>query len=414
MIVSNERWATVICFASAKGGSGKTVTCSSFGHILVHLGKKVLLIDTDAATNGMSLLFLGNSKSQSLILGTRGETGTEVRLGLFEAAEDDGAVEPSIFPITDGLDMLPATYVTKQTDRVDPFLMGQLLKESIQKLRPEYDYILLDCQAGTDQFALNTIENADHVVIVTEYDYISSLGVARMQQLFPNHFAPEKTWTLFNKMLPELAPEIGQFLSIARYLSPIHWDADVVRAFAQGQLAINMNSPNPYTLAVSDTMDSLLTSSIHSEIELWKKDKEESVRAPAREQLAVIDDNLVEIQSQLDWSRERIIRLKARFRAYLVSGMISSVLLFVWGYLILSQVFEFYAPIETLTLTGVVIASAIGIAAYVLLRWRARWEFQAAIEQSEVYNMELQIEDLRSQRQILRVRSGSRIGTRQD
>ena len=48
--------ARVICFASAKGGSGKTVITATIGSFLAALGKRVLLIDTDAATNGLTLL----------------------------------------------------------------------------------------------------------------------------------------------------------------------------------------------------------------------------------------------------------------------------------------------------------------------------------------------------------------------
>ena len=50
--------AKVICFASAKGGSGKTVISASLAKFLAAVGKKVLLVDMDAATNGLSLLYL--------------------------------------------------------------------------------------------------------------------------------------------------------------------------------------------------------------------------------------------------------------------------------------------------------------------------------------------------------------------
>jgi len=50
----------VISFISAKGGSGKTVTASSVGHFLARLGFQTLLIDSDASTNGLTLLFLPN------------------------------------------------------------------------------------------------------------------------------------------------------------------------------------------------------------------------------------------------------------------------------------------------------------------------------------------------------------------
>ena len=48
----------IICFASSKGGSGKTVTAASLARLLSYFKRKVLLVDADAATNGLTLLFL--------------------------------------------------------------------------------------------------------------------------------------------------------------------------------------------------------------------------------------------------------------------------------------------------------------------------------------------------------------------
>ncbi|MBF0611027.1 MAG: ParA family protein [Magnetococcales bacterium] len=50
--------AQVICFASAKGGAGKTILTASFGSFLADLKKKVLLIDCDWSTHGLTLLYL--------------------------------------------------------------------------------------------------------------------------------------------------------------------------------------------------------------------------------------------------------------------------------------------------------------------------------------------------------------------
>ena len=60
--------AKVLCFASAKGGSGKTIMTANIASFLSDIGKKCLIIDCDAATHGMTLLYLvevsNNTKSQ--------------------------------------------------------------------------------------------------------------------------------------------------------------------------------------------------------------------------------------------------------------------------------------------------------------------------------------------------------------
>ncbi len=50
--------AKVICMSSAKGGSGKTVLCATFATALTSLGKRVLIVDSDASTNGLTLMYL--------------------------------------------------------------------------------------------------------------------------------------------------------------------------------------------------------------------------------------------------------------------------------------------------------------------------------------------------------------------
>ena len=50
----------VIAFASAKGGTGKTVLAASTALVLIRSGKRVLIIDGDFSTRGLSLFILGS------------------------------------------------------------------------------------------------------------------------------------------------------------------------------------------------------------------------------------------------------------------------------------------------------------------------------------------------------------------
>src|SRR5689334_42891 len=49
----------VIAFSSGKGGTGKTSVIAALGYALTYSGHKVLMIDTDRATDGFSLFILG-------------------------------------------------------------------------------------------------------------------------------------------------------------------------------------------------------------------------------------------------------------------------------------------------------------------------------------------------------------------
>src|SRR5208282_6373894 len=77
---------------------------ASIGAFLVALGRKVLLIDTDAATNSLTLLYL----KEVLLQREKAITDRGVLRGLYEEPPFMGAENLSQLPI--GADLLPATY----------------------------------------------------------------------------------------------------------------------------------------------------------------------------------------------------------------------------------------------------------------------------------------------------------------
>ena len=97
----------VVCFGSAKGGSGKTVITATIGAFLSALGKRVLLVDADAATNGLTLLYIKE------VLSKQGKTSDESPEGLFEGNSQG---EPSAFPLPSGVSLIPATYNFTNTE----------------------------------------------------------------------------------------------------------------------------------------------------------------------------------------------------------------------------------------------------------------------------------------------------------
>ena len=76
--------AKVYCLASAKGGSGKTIMTASLTAFLANVGKKCAAIDCDAATHGMTLLFLPEIAEQSNAKGR----------GLFDFPDGPETLEP--------------------------------------------------------------------------------------------------------------------------------------------------------------------------------------------------------------------------------------------------------------------------------------------------------------------------------
>ena len=96
----------VYCLASAKGGSGKTVLCAPFASFLAELGKKVLIIDMDSTTYGMTLLYLNEVNAHKEE--RTSENNMEHPCGLFDASTI--LLKRDAVQIQEGVSFLPATF----------------------------------------------------------------------------------------------------------------------------------------------------------------------------------------------------------------------------------------------------------------------------------------------------------------
>lgn len=126
---------------------------------------------------------------------------------------------------------------------------------------------------------------SDEVVIVSEFDPLSAAGVEMMKRSIGDDLGYARTWILLNKILPEFIKGYGEFMSVTKYLPPIPWDIDVVRAYAKRELAFDIDGTNDFTLALIQTSRLLLDSVCHDDIETWMEERAYSLKAPILNQL---------------------------------------------------------------------------------------------------------------------------------
>lgn len=392
--------ASVVCFASAKGGSGKTVTSASLGKFLAALGKRVLVADCDASTNGLTLLFLDQvvaEKARRAEDPNKGEAH-----GIFEIFEQgDGVVD--IVPLSQGMDLIPATFVLRQTEGTPEAAVSAALTDALIVYRASYDFIFLDAQAGSDTYALLAAEASDQVVIVSEYDPISAEGVERLKFVFGPTLAPGRTWVLFNKVLPELAPSIGEFLSVTKYLTPIPWDADVIRAFTRRQLAIDTENGNAYTLAIIEIGRTLFDPVVTDEIDAWTHTKEKELRAPIVSRAEEVERELLSIEGAIAETSSRLRQVERS--ALLVYALPPVYVAFVFLLISLRGSDLLADPIVALSL---IIAALVGIVGVVPTRRRTT-ERQALIS-AQARTLERRWEELREESR--KYRTLSELGVR--
>ncbi len=137
-----------ITVTSGKGGVGKTTTVASVGIGLAQLGRKVCLLDTDIGLRKLDLMLgLENRIVYDLI---------DVIEGVCKLRQS--LVRHKEFP---NLALLPAAQ-TRYKEEVTPTQVKQVVDE----LKKEFEFILIDSPAGIEGGFRNAIAAADRAILV--------------------------------------------------------------------------------------------------------------------------------------------------------------------------------------------------------------------------------------------------------
>lgn len=281
-----------ISFISAKGGSGKTIITATIADFLGKLGKKVLIVDSDGSTNGMTLFYLKEIKEH-----------TESSNKCYGILENSFSVDFSNYTkINDNVFLLPATYEFVNTDSFDVSSFEQNITSVIDfhkhTKEKTFDYVLIDCQAGVDIHSAIVVKEtiSDEIIIVSEFDPISAAGIERLKGLFHKESIYNRSWVLLNKVLPELANTSNDFLEITRYLPPIIWTSEVVKRYSRKELALDLEYGNEYTLNIVKLLKVLFGKEIKKPLDEWLNSREEIIKKPIYDEYLKLQEELNEIE----------------------------------------------------------------------------------------------------------------------
>lgn len=157
----------IISVANQKGGVGKTTTTVNLSTILAKKGKKVLLIDTDPQGNATS--GLGVSKDVELSVYDILIGDTEFDETLQETAIKNLKVCPSNISLA-GADVQLVSMMSRE----------QRLKTKLDKIKDQYDYILIDCPPSLGLVTLNAFTASDSVLIPVQCEYFALEGLGQL------------------------------------------------------------------------------------------------------------------------------------------------------------------------------------------------------------------------------------------
>jgi septum site-determining protein MinD len=367
----------VICMASAKGGSGKTTLTATFAAFLAQIGKKILVVDCDEATHGLTLLYLEHVNKV-----VTEEKDDVAHVGVFDdllkkSQVNDNSPESvfSLIRIGDGVDFLPATFSFLPKAQISNKDLLNRLVFVVNSTRERYDYVFLDAQAGADNTSQVAMGRriSDAVIIVSEYDPLSAAGVERLKSYMGDDLSFTRTWILLNKMLPEFVKSFSEFLSVARYLPPVPWTADVVRAYSRRELALDFEVGNQFTLAAMRTLKGFVPHADAISLDKWAERKAASLRQPIEDQYLDQEQRfkylLIEIEKLERYnSIERILYTTTTILAVFSTGLLLLIVSSPDSYIVLKEfVSNRSTAISLVVSAGAMLAGAIGLTTVI---WR--------------------------------------------
>ena len=157
--------AKIVAIVNQKGGVGKTTTCVNLTSSLKEKGNRVLLCDFDPQANSTSGMGVDKAASR----------------GVYDVLINGADVTASVAHTRYG-DVLPSSKALAGAgiEMIDRENREFLLKQALDILSPNYDFILIDCPPSLGMITLNALCAADGVLIPIQCEYFALEGVSAL------------------------------------------------------------------------------------------------------------------------------------------------------------------------------------------------------------------------------------------
>lgn len=164
----------VISLVNQKGGVGKTTTSINLSASLAVLGKRVLLIDLDPqgnATTGIGV--------------NKGEIEHSIYDVLIDRCDIESAISTSKYK---RLYVIPATInlagidieLMEKSNADATFSKGAQLKNKLDKVKDQFDYIIMDCPPSLGLITTNALTASDSVIIPVQCEFFALEGIMQL------------------------------------------------------------------------------------------------------------------------------------------------------------------------------------------------------------------------------------------
>ncbi len=242
---------------AGKGGTGKTTIAALLINLLSNKGT-VLAVDADPSTNlNMALgMPLGNTIGQ-----VREEMAVAVKSGTY-----DNSV-----PKPDYIEMMIMESLV-ESDKIDLLAMGRpegpgcycaannMLRVSLDRLGKNYDYVVIDSEAGMEHVSRQTTRDVDILLIVSDPTIRGIVAAGRMKPLIKEmrtHVG--QIWLIVNRTNGELPDGIMKAIkeNDLEVIAIIPDDPYLAALEINGEPSINLPADSPLQISVREMANKL-------------------------------------------------------------------------------------------------------------------------------------------------------------
>jgi chromosome partitioning protein len=159
--------AKIIAIANQKGGVGKTTTAINLGGCLGVLEYKTLIVDADPQANATSGVGLDPKNSRNIY-----------DCLINEVHPKDLVIQTH----NPNLDILPShiDLVGAELEMINLPNREHMLKLALDKIRDQYDFIIIDCSPSLGLITVNALTASDSVMVPVQCEYFALEGLGKL------------------------------------------------------------------------------------------------------------------------------------------------------------------------------------------------------------------------------------------